>query len=203
MQLVPRLQVREEVAHPEAASLRAALDELRLRIHVATQDVLLRLDVRVVEEVVDIRDDGHCHGQRVEVQQLGGLAALHVGELVEVTAWQHEEAVLLPLERPLGLTLGRPYGAETSAFEDVDDLVERELESRQRRARWDLRYARLRYALLASEHHDRGIAFPLFPGSQRQLPQVFDEVFAVDGNVQRVEPPLVEGSGVPEVLNDG
>jgi hypothetical protein len=103
-------------------------DDPRFRVEVVhltvgTTPLGRALDVEV--GVLDRQRDG----QIVVVQQARGAVALHIGELVVVVVGQHEQAVLLPLERLLA-SVGGPDGGQPAAVDDVDHLVDAQVDGR-------------------------------------------------------------------------
>src|SRR5262245_11226224 len=93
----------------------------------AAEDIDIRLQARIVEKELRLRDDRHRHREIVVVQHSCGLVALSVAKLVGVIARNDKHAVGLPFER-LFWSVAAPHRCQATAGEHVDELVQAELD---------------------------------------------------------------------------
>jgi hypothetical protein len=97
------------------------------------------------------------------MQQADRPVTLHVAKLMRVIVRDQKHAVFLPLEGLLRALFAGPNRRQSASFDDVHDLVERELERRQRFAGRNLSYPRRRHALLPDQLNESGIALTGVP----------------------------------------
>ena len=187
----------EEVAVPHLASasgeraLALLHDGFRLGVELlgAVQERAGR--VRVVDEEVRVRGGRHGDGEVVVVEQARGVVAVHVRELAVGVARHEEEAARRPLERLLRTGVVRPDGGDAASAEDVDLLVDREFQRRERVSGRYLLDAALDHALHAAQLHERRVDLAVLPPTELSGAEVFHVVAPVDGDVLRFHPVVV------------
>src|SRR6185295_19340516 len=105
---------------------------------------------------------------------------------------RHEKhRVLLPFEVLLRLAVAGPDGSQTAARANINNLIQGELDRRQRLTGRDFGHTRGADAFLAPELNKGGLAASFFPPFQLDGAEIGNEIALVDRNALRLHPTVI------------